>query len=312
MAHPVFDRPEAAQLPGRAAPRGSRLVPEGASGYTVSNSGKTYTFTIRPGFRFSDGRPVTAANYALRDQPGARTRTCSRRRSSSSPTRTATNIVGAQAVRDGKAAKATGVRVSGNKLTINLTKADATFLAKISMPFFQAMSTKLPRGNKVINVAGNDLPSAGPYYVSTREPNRSSRCGGTRTTRARAARNLDTDQHRDAVNLEASYREVLANQADYPDGIPPTGSAELGRRFGVNKTPVLRHAVELRQLHRDEQRPARSSATTRSCARRSTTPSTARRWSASAGAMPVSRTTRSCRRASRATGTRTSTRTGRT
>ena len=39
---------------------GQRLVPEVASGYKVSNGGRTYTVTIRKGFRFSDGTPVTA------------------------------------------------------------------------------------------------------------------------------------------------------------------------------------------------------------------------------------------------------------
>jgi peptide/nickel transport system substrate-binding protein len=36
------------------------LVPVLASGYTVSPDGKTYTFTIRPSAKFSDGTPVTA------------------------------------------------------------------------------------------------------------------------------------------------------------------------------------------------------------------------------------------------------------
>src|SRR5215203_6871701 len=73
---------------------------------------------------------------------------------------------------DAKAAKASGVKVKGNKLIITLTKADPPFLAKISMPFFQALPTSLPRSKEVINVSGNQLPSAGPYYVSSREPNR--------------------------------------------------------------------------------------------------------------------------------------------
>ena len=42
----------------------------------------------------------------------------------------------------------------GNKLTINLTKADGTFMAKITMPFFQATSTKLPLTKEVVNVTG--------------------------------------------------------------------------------------------------------------------------------------------------------------
>src|SRR5439155_6804800 len=41
------------------------LVPEVATGYpALSYDGKTYTFTIRSGYRFSTGAPVTAANYA--------------------------------------------------------------------------------------------------------------------------------------------------------------------------------------------------------------------------------------------------------
>jgi peptide/nickel transport system substrate-binding protein len=41
--------------PDKSGPAGSKLVPEVASNFTVSNGGKTYTFTIRKGFKFSDG-----------------------------------------------------------------------------------------------------------------------------------------------------------------------------------------------------------------------------------------------------------------
>ena len=44
---------------------GRELVPEGASSFKVSRDGRKYTFTIRPGFRFSDGSKVTAENYAF-------------------------------------------------------------------------------------------------------------------------------------------------------------------------------------------------------------------------------------------------------
>src|SRR5947207_14551984 len=43
--------------------RGYRLLNEGAKSYTVSRDGRTYTFHIRQGMRFSDGSAVTAANY---------------------------------------------------------------------------------------------------------------------------------------------------------------------------------------------------------------------------------------------------------
>ena len=88
--------------PDKKGPAGSKLIPEVASKFTVSKSGKVYTFTIRPGFIFSDGSKVTAKNfkYAIERtanhdlaSPGAPFIT--------DPT--GTNIVGAKAVNDGKA-----------------------------------------------------------------------------------------------------------------------------------------------------------------------------------------------------------------
>jgi peptide/nickel transport system substrate-binding protein len=227
--------------PDAAAPRGSRLVAEGASSYKVSGGGRVYTFTIRPGFRLSNGARVTAANYAYAINRAAN-------KDLQSPAfqfiadPNGTNIVGAQDVRDGKAATMRGVRVRGNKLTVTLTKPDATFLAKITMPFFQAMPTNLSKTNKVINVSGNNLPSGGPYYVASREPNRlvSLRKNPfyarnvARSFKRRPA-NLSAINIKTAVNLEASYQEVRANQADYTYDIPPTAPAELGRQFGTTR-----------------------------------------------------------------------------
>ena len=63
--------------PDKSGPAGSKLVPEVASKFTVSKNGKVYTFTIRPGWKFSDGTKVTARNFKRaidrvaqeRDQP---------------------------------------------------------------------------------------------------------------------------------------------------------------------------------------------------------------------------------------------------
>src|SRR3954449_8907553 len=43
--------------------RGTKLVPEVASRVVISNRGRTYTFVLRKGFRFSDGSPVTARSF---------------------------------------------------------------------------------------------------------------------------------------------------------------------------------------------------------------------------------------------------------
>src|SRR6476660_10539243 len=41
--------------PDKKGPAGAKLVPEVASKFAVTNGGKKYTFTIRKGFKFSDG-----------------------------------------------------------------------------------------------------------------------------------------------------------------------------------------------------------------------------------------------------------------
>src|SRR5262249_47818592 len=51
--------------PPRSGYRGTRLVPEVATALpSISPDRLTYTFHVRPGWRFSDGSPVTAASFA--------------------------------------------------------------------------------------------------------------------------------------------------------------------------------------------------------------------------------------------------------
>ena len=51
--------------PDKPLPGGLRVVPEIAADYPrVGNGGKTYTFRVRRGFRFSNGAPVTARDFA--------------------------------------------------------------------------------------------------------------------------------------------------------------------------------------------------------------------------------------------------------
>jgi ABC-type oligopeptide transport system substrate-binding subunit len=152
--------------PDRPGLIGNRLIPEAAASFTVSNHGKTYTFFIRPGFRFSDGTPVTAksfryafdrvANHDL-STPGVQFITDT----------SGTNIVGAKAASDGKAQHVSGVTAEGNRLIIRLTRPDSSFLTKLTMPFFQATSTKVPLTHEVTGA----YPSAGPYRFTRNDVN---------------------------------------------------------------------------------------------------------------------------------------------
>jgi peptide/nickel transport system substrate-binding protein len=224
--------------PDKAGPSGTKLVPEVASKFTVSNGGKRYTFTIRKGFRFSDGSPVTAnsfkyainrtANKALAS-PGAQFIT--------DPT--GTNIVGAKAVNDGQSNNVSGVKVKGNKLTINLTQGDGTFMAKITMPFFQATSSKLPLSKEVVNVSGNNYPSAGPYYMSRNSPDDLTQLRQNKYYKAgpgrNRPRNLTGLDYKWNLNEQTAFNQTKNNELD--EGPLPAAEVQgVANQYGINKT----------------------------------------------------------------------------
>jgi len=226
--------------PDERGPAGSLLRPEVASGYEVSNRGKRYTFFIRKGFGFSDGTPVTARNFAYAidrvanhdlASPGAQWIT--------DPT--GTNIVGARAVHAGLGTHVRGVRVKGNRLIIDLVKPDGAFLSKITMPFFQATSTKLPLDREIVDVDSlDDLPTAGPYAFSRNQVNVLTSLKrnpyyrrGPGRQRPQNLSGLDLQWN---LNEETAYEQVLANELDEIQVLPSSHIAWLADQFGLNRT----------------------------------------------------------------------------
>jgi len=212
-----------------------RLVPEVASRVAVSNRGRTYTFFLRKGFRFSDGSPVTArsfsyaidrvANHDLAS-PGAQFITDSN----------GTHIVGAREVSEGVAAHVRGVRVRGRyKLVIRLVKADETFLSKLTMPFFQATSTRLPLTHEVLE----GYPSAGPYAFTQNQVNvltsiRRNPYWKQGPGRRRPG-NLAGVDIRWNLDEQTAFEQVEANELD--EGPLPAAEVEgVVDRYGVNRT----------------------------------------------------------------------------
>jgi ABC-type transport system substrate-binding protein len=225
--------------PDKQGPAGSKLVPEVASKFKVSNNGRTYTFFIRKGFRFSDGKAVTAKSFkyaidrvANKDlaSPGAQFIT--------DPN--GTNIIGAKKVNDGKATHVSGAVAKGSKLIIHLSKADGTFMAKITMPFFQATSTKVPLTKEVSTISNiKQMPTAGPYGFSRNIVNQLTQIRqnpfwkkGPGRQRPRNLKGLD---FRWNLNEQTAFNQVKANQLD--EGPLPAAEVEgVAKKYGVNKT----------------------------------------------------------------------------
>src|SRR6516165_206113 len=138
----------------------AELSPDAAAGFpVVSNNGKTYTFTIKSGIKFSDGSPLTAQSFVAAFNRDANP-------SMNSPVNAfMTDVVGYDNVVNKKASKVSRVTASGNKLTIKLTEADGGLLDKLAMPFFCAI---VPSATPVNPQGVNTLPGAGPYYIASR------------------------------------------------------------------------------------------------------------------------------------------------
>src|SRR5262245_61928582 len=156
--------------PDKPKPLGGKIQPEGAAGFPViSKDGKTYTIAVKSGYKFSDGSPVTAKNYVFAINR-ALSKTMQSPAAAFIDTTNAAGkqtggIVGANAVLTGASNAAAGVKVKGNKIIIRLLEPDGGLLAKLGMPFFQALKTNLALDPKGVNA----YPSAGPYYIASRD-----------------------------------------------------------------------------------------------------------------------------------------------
>jgi len=221
--------------PDKAPPLGGRLQPEGAAGFPViSKDGKTYTIPVKAGFKFSNGSPVTAANYVF-----AMNRALSpTMQSPAAPFMT--TIAGAQAVIDGKAQKASGITVKGSKIVIKLTQPDGGILAKLGMPFFQALPTNLALDKNGVNA----YASAGPYYISERTTGRHITVKKNPNYKGNRPANIDSFDITVNTNLDQSLLQTKSGQIDYDmGGLPATAHADLAQQFGINKSRYFVHPL---------------------------------------------------------------------
>jgi len=210
-------------FPEKNGEAGSVLYPEAATSFpTVASNGKTYTFHIRPGLKFSDGSPVTAAAYQ---------RAWERNLSPKMGSPYGVNdqfqkvVVGGEAFLAGKSQHISGITAKGLTLTFHLTKPNPTFVSYLSMQWFGAVKPTMPYTTTGENV----YPSAGPYYIASRDPGKTTVLKRNPYYKGSRPANPDQIVFTSNTDPDQSLLQTKAGQTDLDmSGVPSTAAASLG------------------------------------------------------------------------------------
>jgi peptide/nickel transport system substrate-binding protein len=185
---------------------------------TVSNGGKTYTFTLRPGLKFSNGKAVKASDF-----------TYSIERSLKIPWGGSGQfyggtMVGAAAYASGKAKTISGITADDatGKITIHLIAPYGAFDNVLAFP----SSGIIPSGTPMKNEPNNPPPGVGPYMITNIVPNASFsvvRNPNWTPIPGIPSGYADTINAKISANVESNALSVLQNSADvfdWADTIP--------------------------------------------------------------------------------------------
>lgn len=147
-------------------PASFNVVPDLATSMpTVTNGGKTYTFTLRKGIKFSNGQPVT-----LTDVVDSFTRLFKVANPNAGTWYNV--IVGANACLKTPATCTLkgGVvtNAATNQVTFNLTQPDPDFEDQLAVPFGSILPASAPTKPGGSNAP---IPGTGPYYFASYNPN---------------------------------------------------------------------------------------------------------------------------------------------
>ena len=218
-------------FPNKAGAAGSQLFPEAAKAFpTISKGGRTVTFHLRSGLRFSDGSKVTAAAYQR-----AWERILSPKMYAQYGIFDQLNkmVVGAQKFTDGKAAHISGISAKGLTLTFHLVKPNPTFVNILGMQWFNAVKPSM----KYTKSSGGILkyPSAGPYYIATNQPGRLTVLKRNKYYHGQRLANPNQIVINSFPNSngEASLLQIEKNQVDFDmAGVPSAQVKTVAQKYG--------------------------------------------------------------------------------
>ncbi len=212
------------------APAGWQLVPEiAASLPSVSPDGRTYTFRIRRGFRFSppSNQAVTARTFRYSIE-----RALSPELGQNAPAvAVASDIAGVAAYRAGHAAHISGIRARDDTLTITLQRPAPDFPERMALSYFAPVPLGTPA---VLNGLRDPIPSAGPYYISVNDGGVVAILRRNPNYHGSRPHGLDAVVFRGQPDVSQAVTAITAGKADYiAEPGAPMSSGQLARTYGA-------------------------------------------------------------------------------
>ncbi len=135
------------------------IVMDLAESYTLSNDGRTYKFVLRDDLKFSDGSPITAADFKWSWERAAAPDT-----ESPIVDEFLGDIIGVQAIIDGEATSADGIEVIDDQtLQVTIDAPKPYFIAKLTYPIAFVV-----KGDNVLSGGENwtdDPIGTGPFVL---------------------------------------------------------------------------------------------------------------------------------------------------
>jgi peptide/nickel transport system substrate-binding protein len=187
---------------------------------TVTNGGKTYTFTLRKGLVYSNGAPVKASDFPYTIQRAIKL-------GWGDKSFLTENIAGGEAFDSGKASSISGIETDNatGRITINLVAPYGPFLNVLAFP----AAGFVPSGTPIKNLNNNPPPGVGPYEIESVVPNKSFSMVRNPYWSKEAIPGIPAGHVNVDVRIvsdnQTEAEQVLDNSADvfdYNDTIPPT------------------------------------------------------------------------------------------
>jgi peptide/nickel transport system substrate-binding protein len=128
----------------------------------ISNGGKTYTLFLRPGLKYSNGKPVKASDFPYAVERLFKVN------SGGSPFYT--SIVGAEKFAETKQGGIPGIKANDKtgEIQIQLEKPRGTFTNELGLMFV----APVPKGTPMEDLSASPPPSTGPYTITKSQPGR--------------------------------------------------------------------------------------------------------------------------------------------